>query len=93
MVVKDLLREDLRTEDAVQLPSVQLRFLSFGTAICFGKIFMADPVPLASGGRDLNELVEDAKALSRVWEMYEGLLKKHRLVHSSVEMESFLNNI
>jgi hypothetical protein len=42
---------------------------------------------------DLNELVEDVKALSLVWEVLGGLLKKHRLAHSSVEMPSSFNSI
>lgn len=32
----------------------------------------------AIGGINLNEIVEDKKALSRVWELYEGLVKKYR---------------
>jgi hypothetical protein len=48
---------------------------------------------VASGAVYVNEVIEDAKALSRVWELYGGLLKKHRLVHSSVEMKSSFNNI
>ena len=46
---------------------------------------------LASDGVFIHEIVEDAKALSRVWELFGGLVKKYHLVHSSAEMPSFKN--
>ena len=47
---------------------------------------------LALGGLSMNEIHEDIKALARVWDLYGGLLKKHRLVHSSAEGTSSFNS-
>ena len=42
---------------------------------------------------DVNEIHDDIKAFAWVWDLYGGLLKKHRVVHSSVEKTSFFNSI
>lgn len=54
---------------------------------------MIQSSPLAAGAKNVNELVQDVRVLSRVWDLYGGLLKKRRLVHSSVEKTSFFNSI
>jgi hypothetical protein len=56
-------------------------------------VFFRQSGSVASHAVYVNEVIEDARALSRVWDLYGELLKKHRLVHSSVEIESSFNSI